>query len=147
MKVRLRDYQISGIDDIINAWTDCKSVLFQMPTGTGKTTLFCEIVRKFTTELYPDKKILIITHRKELVEQAFNRLVSDFHLTTGIISSNFICIQSSPIQVASIQTLVRKNGDCFKNLFNKLITTASIKWFIKNNQLSDISILQTTHLM
>ena len=49
MNVRLRDYQINGIDDIINAWTDCKSVLFQMPTGTGKTTLFCEIVRK----LYP----------------------------------------------------------------------------------------------
>lgn len=184
MNVRLRDYQINGIDDIINAWTDCKSVLFQMPTGTGKTTLFCEIVRKFTKELYPDKKVLIITHRKELVEQAFNRLVSDFHLTTGIISSNFIGIQSSPIQVASIQTLVRRdehqkdifslviideahhalastyrqlwdfypsskflgvtatpirtNGEGFQDLFDKLITTASIKWFIKNNHLSDI---------
>jgi len=155
-----------------------------MPTGTGKTTLFCEIVRKFTTELYPDKKVLIITHRKELVEQAFNRLVSDFHLTTGIISSNFIGIQSSPIQVASIQTLARRdehqkdifslviideahhalantyrqlwdfypsskflgvtatpirtNGEGFQDLFDKLITTASIKWFIKNNHLSDI---------
>lgn len=184
MNVRLRDYQINGIDDIIKAWTDCKSVLFQMPTGTGKTTLFCEIVRKFTNELYPDKKVLIITHRKELVEQAFNRLVSDFHLTTGIISSNFIGIQSSPIQVASIQTLVRRdehqkdifslviideahhalastyrqlwdfypsskflgvtatpirtNGEGFQDLFDKLITTASIKWFIKNNHLSDI---------
>lgn len=80
-----------------------------MPTGTGKTNLFCEIVRKFTTELYPDKKVLIITHRKELVEQAFNTLVSDFHLTTGIISSNFIGVQSSPIQVASIQTLIRRD--------------------------------------
>jgi len=83
----LRDYQINGIDEIINAWTDCRSILFQMPTGTGKTTLFCEIVRKFTEDLYPDKKVLIITHRKELVEQVFNRLVSDFHLVTGIISS------------------------------------------------------------
>jgi len=184
MTIRLRDYQINGIDDIINAWTDCKSVLFQMPTGTGKTTLFCEIVRKFITELYPDKKVLIITHRKELVEQAFNRLVSDFHLTSGIISSSFIGIQSAPIQVASIQTLVKRhqhqtdifslviideahhalastykklwsfypsskflgvtatpirtNGEGFQDLFDKLITTASIKWFIKNNHLSDI---------
>ena len=184
MNIELREYQITGIDDITNAWKDCKSVLFQMPTGTGKTTLFCEIVRKFTTELYRDKKVLIITHRKELVEQVFNRLVSDFHLTTGIISSTYIGIQSSPIQIASIQTLIRRpehqkdifslviideahhalasiykqlfefypnskflgvtatptrtNGEGFQDLFDKLITTASIKWFIKNNHLSDI---------
>ncbi|MEO7045451.1 MAG: DEAD/DEAH box helicase family protein [Ferruginibacter sp.] len=184
MNLSLRDYQINGLDEIINAWTDCRSILFQMPTGTGKTTLFCEIVRKFTEELYPDKKVLIITHRKELVEQVFNRLVSDFHLASGIISSNFIGNQFSPIQVASIQTLVRRdehqkdifslviideahhalagtykklwnfypgskflgvtatpirtNGDGFQDIFNKLITTASIKWFIKNNWLSDI---------
>lgn len=183
MNVRLRDYQINGIDEIINAWTDCRSVLFQMPTGTGKTTLFCEIVRKFTRELHPDKKVLIITHRKELVEQAFNRLVNDFHLVAGIISSNFISNHSAQIQVASIQTLVKRaehqkdlfsliiideahhalastyrqlwnyypsgkflgvtatptrtNGQGFQDLFEKLVVSNSIKWFIKNNHLSD----------
>ncbi len=184
MNVRLRDYQLKGIDDIFNAWKDCNSVLYQMPTGTGKTTLFCEIVRQFTHELYPNKKVLIITHRKELVEQAFNRLVSAFHLTSGIISSNFIGSPSSPIQVASIQTLIRRpehqkdifslviideahhtlantyrqlwnfyksskflgvtatpirtNGEGFQDLFDKLITSASIKWFIKNKHLTDV---------
>lgn len=183
MDVMLRDYQLSGIDNIMNAWEDCRSVLFQMPTGTGKTTLFCELVRKFTQELYPDKKVLVITHRKELVEQAFNRLVSDFHLTTGAISSNFISNYSAQIQVASIQTLVRRiehqkdifsliiideahhalastyrqlwnyypsgkflgvtatptrtNGQGFQDLFEKLVTSNSIKWFIKNNYLAD----------
>src|SRR5690606_23123583 len=117
MNVRLRDYQINGIDEIINAWTDCNSVMFQMPTGTGKTTLFCEIVRKFTTELYPSKKVLIITHRKELVEQVFNRLVNDFHLVAGIISSNFISNYSAQIQVASIQTLV-KRAEHQKDIFS-----------------------------
>lgn len=184
MNVRIREYQKTGIEDILNAWKAVKSVLFQMPTGTGKTTLFCEIVRKFTTELYPDKKVLIITHRKELVEQVFNRLVSDFHLTSGIISASFIGNQSSSIQVASIQTLVRRlthqkdifslviideshhalaatykqlwnlypsskflgvtatpirtNGEGFEDLFDVLITSASIKWFIHNKHLSDI---------
>ena len=184
MDVMLRDYQLSGIDNIMNAWEDCRSVLFQMPTGTGKTTLFCELVRKFTKELYPDKKVLVITHRKELVEQAFNRLVSDFHLTTGVISSNFISNYSAQIQVASIQTLVRRvehqkdifsliiideahhalastyrqlwnyypnakflgvtatptrtNGQGFQDLFEKLVTSNSLKWFIKNNHLADI---------
>lgn len=184
MKVSLRDYQLRGIDDILTAWKNYKSVLFQMPTGTGKTTLFCELARKFITELHPDKKVLIITHRKELVEQVFERLVSGFHLTAGIISANFIGIPSSPIQVASIQTLVRRdehqkdifslviideahhalastyrklwdffpsskflgvtatpirtNGEGFQDLFEQLITTDSIKWFIKNNHLSDV---------
>ena len=184
MDVELRDYQLSGIDNIMKAWEDSRSVLFQMPTGTGKTTLFCELVRKFTKELYPDKKVLVITHRKELVEQAFNRLVSDFHLTTGTISSNFISNYSAQIQVASIQTLVRRvehqkdifsliiideahhalagtyrqlwnyypnakflgvtatptrtNGQGFQDLFERLVTSNSIKWFIKNNHLADI---------
>lgn len=120
MNVRLRDYQINGIDQIIHAWTDCKSVLFQMPTGTGKTTLFCEIVRKFTIEHYPDKKVLIVTHRKELVEQAFKRLVNDFHLVAGIISSNFVSNHSAQIQVASIQTLV-KRVEHQKDLFSLII--------------------------
>jgi superfamily II DNA or RNA helicase len=68
MNVELRPYQTTGIEDIENAWKECRSVLFQMPTGTGKTTLFCEIVRKFTTVLFPNKKVLIVTHRRELVE-------------------------------------------------------------------------------
>jgi superfamily II DNA or RNA helicase len=184
MAISLRDYQMTGIDDIINAWKESNNVLFQMPTGTGKTTLFCEIVRKFTTEFFPNKKVLIITHRKELVEQVFNRLESDFHLPTGNISSNLIGNQSSLIQVASIQTLVRRtehqkdifslviideahhalastykvlwkfyptskflgvtatpirtNGEGFQDLFDVLITSNSIKWFIQKNYLSDI---------
>jgi superfamily II DNA or RNA helicase len=183
MDVKLRDYQLTGIDNIMKAWEVCRSVLFQMPTGTGKTTLFCELVRKFTKELYPGKKVLIITHRKELVEQALNRLVNDFHLTAGAISSNFISNFSAQIQVASIQTLVRRvehqndifsliiideahhalastyrhlwnfypsgkilgvtatptrtNGQGFQDLFEKLVTSNSIKWFIKNYHLAD----------
>ncbi len=43
MNVSLRDYQMNGIDEIINAWTDCRGILFQVPTGTGKV----EIVSKF----------------------------------------------------------------------------------------------------
>jgi superfamily II DNA or RNA helicase len=106
--MQLRDYQINGIEDILEAWGSHQSVLFQMPTGTGKTTLFCEIARKFTEELHPGKKVLIITHRKELVEQVFSRLVQAFGMTAGIIAANYIGIANAVVQIASIQTLVRR---------------------------------------
>ena len=120
MNVTLRDYQVKGINDIIDAWKEEQSVLFQMPTGTGKTTLFCEIARRFTTEFYPNKKILIVTHRRELVEQVYTRLVTDFHLPAGIIAANILGIQSSPIQIASIQTLVRRQ-EHHKDIFSLVI--------------------------
>ncbi len=184
MDVALRDYQKKGISDIENAWKNCDSVLFQMPTGTGKTTLFCEIAQHFTQELFPEKKVLIITHTKELIQQVFTRINDDFGLKAGRISASFIEDLSAPIQVASIQTLVRRvahqqdifslviideahhalastyrklweffpsskflgvtatpirtNGEGFQDLFQQLITTNSVKWFIEENWLSDV---------
>lgn len=50
MPVSLRPYQKKGIQDIFDAWNpltqNLMNVLFQMPTGTGKTTVFSEIVRR-----------------------------------------------------------------------------------------------------
>ena len=36
----LRDYQKLGKKKIYQAWESCSAVMFQMPTGTGKTRLF-----------------------------------------------------------------------------------------------------------
>ena len=116
MSVKLRDYQVKWIAEIFNAWNESRSVLFQMPTGTGKTTLFCEIVRKFKDEI-PDKKILIVTHRIELVQQASKRLVKDFYLTSGIIAANQFGDSSEQIQVASIQTLIREKRKNISKIF------------------------------
>lgn len=60
------------------------NVLFQMPTGTGKTTVFSEIVARARLK---DKKILIVVHRKELVEQIVERL-RHFEVQAGIISGS-----------------------------------------------------------
>jgi superfamily II DNA or RNA helicase len=55
MNVELRNYQTKGIADIFNAWDNAKNILFQMPTGTDKTTLSCEIARIFSIERFPSK--------------------------------------------------------------------------------------------
>lgn len=77
------------------------NVLFQMPTGTGKTTVFSEIVHRARLK---DKKILIVVHRKELVEQIIERL-QHFDIEAGIISSSFRPDATKEVQVATIQSL------------------------------------------
>lgn len=103
--IQLRPYQIKGIHDIFDAWNpstqNLMNVLFQMPTGTGKTTVFSEIVHRARLK---DKKLLIVVHRKELVEQIVERL-QQFGVQAGIISGSFQPDVKIKVQVATIQSL------------------------------------------
>lgn len=102
---RLRTYQQQGIEAIFAAWRKgIRSVLFQMPTGTGKTVLFSEIVKKGHDH---ERKILIVVHRKELIEQIVGKLHAK-NVQTGIILAGAEADYSKIIQVASVQTLQRR---------------------------------------
>jgi len=107
--VQLRPYQIEGIKKIFEAWDpqrlNLMNVLFQMPTGTGKTTVFSEIVRKAQIK---KKKVLIVVHRTELVEQIADRL-TQFEVNVGIITANIKPFLNHDVQVATIQTLSRRD--------------------------------------
>jgi len=111
MNVQLRPYQLQGIRDIFNAWAkkpeglDLMNVLYQMPTGTGKTTLFSEIVRKAENK---NKKVLLVVHRLELVEQICERL-THFDIIAGVIIAGVKPDLERSVQVASIQTLNRRD--------------------------------------
>ena len=40
----LRPYQQEAKENIFTAWDECDNVMFQMPTGKGKTRLFSSII-------------------------------------------------------------------------------------------------------
>ena len=106
----LRPYQSEMKQDVYNLWDKIDNVMLQMPTGTGKTIVFTSIVRdirKWCQRNSKDSKILIVAHRKELIEQASNKLGS---LTHGIIQSGKPQQLSLPIQVASIQTFMSRRN-------------------------------------
>jgi superfamily II DNA or RNA helicase len=105
--VQLRPYQNQKIKEIYDAWQNHRSVMLQMPTGTGKTVLFNQIVKD---ELANNSKVLIIAHRKELIDQNVARLWNDFGIRAGTIMANIRADLSLPVQVASIQTLSNKNN-------------------------------------
>lgn len=115
----LRPYQQQAKDDIFAAWADCNNVLFQMPTGTGKTRLFSSLISDIKTWGILNKeepKILIIAHRIELIEQISENL-ERYKVSHGIIAGGKERNLRPCVQVASIQTIThRANFDVVNTL-------------------------------
>ena len=67
MNDTLRDYQQEMKLRLFEEWELHRSVMVQMPTGTGKTHLLAAIVREFLRG--SGSRVWIVAHRRELVEQ------------------------------------------------------------------------------
>ena len=66
----LRDYQIEICERVREAFARHRSVMVQMPTGTGKTVVLAELVREYLNgNLNGGRNVLVVAHRRELVEQ------------------------------------------------------------------------------
>ena len=63
----LRDYQQEMKLRLFEEWELHRSVMVQMPTGTGKTHLLAAIVREYLCG--SGARVWIVAHRRELVEQ------------------------------------------------------------------------------
>ena len=80
MKIKLFDYQKEMNHRVADAFVGHRSVMVQMPTGTGKTVLLASIVEAFLRE-HPDSVVWIVAHRRELVSQiqeTIQRVFFDF---------------------------------------------------------------------
>ena len=108
----LRPYQQQAKENIFSAWDDCDSVMFQMPTGTGKTRLFSSIIsdiKTWSVQNSEDVKILIIAHRIELIDQISENLEC-YKVSHGIIAGGKPRDLRYPVQVASVQTITHRNN-------------------------------------
>lgn len=72
--MKARDYQHKAALAVIEQWREVRSTLVVMPTGTGKTILFADIIRR----CFP-KRALVLAHREELIFQARDKI----HRVTG----------------------------------------------------------------
>ena len=110
----LRDYQREAKEKIFGQWDCVNNVLYQMPTGTGKTRLFTSLIRDINLsglQEHRRKSILIIAHRTELIEQ-IDASLNRYHIPHGIIAGSFKDRRDlfQPIQVASIQTITHPSN-------------------------------------
>ena len=104
-KFSLRDYQVRVIRKWIEISRSFRRICLQLPTGAGKTIIFCSILADLVARR---DRALIIAHREELITQAAEKAEAISGLPVGIIKSGHPANPLYPIQVASIQTLTRR---------------------------------------
>ena len=98
-EIKLFDYQEDMKERIEKALRLHRSVMAQMPTGTGKTYLLTAVIDSFVSN-NPMEKVWIVAHRRELVSQ-IDETVRKFH---SYSSSNTSSLLSS-VKAVSIQWL------------------------------------------
>lgn len=112
--ITLRPYQSEGIQQIRDAFgRGARAPLYVLPTGGGKTVLFSEIAASSERR---GKRVLILAHRVELVDQIVTSLKA-FDVAPDIIAAGYIRsygrtrAATRPVAVASVQTLARRLDD------------------------------------
>ncbi len=98
----LREYQQEAIDEILSSFEKNDSIMLQMPTGTGKTTVFAELIRIWIKEINSGQRVLVLVHRKELVDQALAR-IKQFGILAARIQSGFAIALEKQVQVGMVQ--------------------------------------------
>lgn len=116
-KENLRPYQCDTLSQIIEAWENSRSVMAQMPTGTGKTHVLASVVsgaasRTIGKTTVCGCAVLILAHRRDLVSQISDTL-SAFGIEHDVFgrcadAGENIC--SSPVIVSSVQTMAKRIG-------------------------------------
>ena len=85
-------------------------MLYQLPTGGGKTVIFSEIVRQYLK--HHNKKVLVMTHRIELCKQT-SAMLTEFGVVNKVIDSkaNFDDQGEYSCFVAMVETLNNRLDD------------------------------------
>lgn len=102
--MQLRRYQEQAIEDLRSAMRQgAKAPLLCLPTGGGKTVILATIAAQAAAK---GRHVLILVHRRELIYQTASKL-QWAGLDHGIIAAGHPA-SNHPVQVASVQTLVRR---------------------------------------
>lgn len=104
MTVTLRPYQEEALDALNHGWAEGKLRLaVVLPTGTGKTTVFSVLAGRFVERTR--KRVLVVAHTEELIQQAVSRLRLLYpSLKIGIVKAG-VNQPTAHIVVGSVATL------------------------------------------
>lgn len=105
--MQLRPYQQEAREAVQAEWAKGrKRTLLVLPTGCGKTIVFSKIIEDQVRE---GKRVLVLAHRSELLEQASDKLKTATGLGTALEKAENTSIGSwYRVVVGSVQTMQRE---------------------------------------
>ncbi len=122
--MRSRPYQRDALDAILRELKTHRATLAVMATGLGKTI----VMSKLAQRVFP-KRVLIIVHRRELAEQAQDKLHKSVGIRSEIemgddaviVGQHYLDGGLPQVVVASVQTLSSSSrGKCRMHKFNPM---------------------------
>jgi DNA repair protein RadD len=142
-RTRLRDYQLDDLEKIEAAFRERRCVIYQGATGSGKTRMFTEYIRR---EVARGGRVLVLGHRDEIIQQisADLKMLGVRH---GIIAPGEP-ETNDRVQVASVMTLVRRlNRLWFRPtllVIDEAHHAVAASWLKIINELRDADVLGVT---
>ena len=105
--MELRPYQQEAKEAVFTEWRNgIKKTLLVLPTGCGKTIVFAKAAEECVRE---GKRVLILAHRGELLEQAADKIAKTTGLGCAVEKAESTCMGSwFRIVVGSVQSMMRE---------------------------------------
>lgn len=110
--LQLRPYQREAVDSLYAYWRDkAGSPLLVLPTGAGKSLVLATVCKELI-ENYPDMRILIVTHVRELILSNFSELLNIWPFAPAGIYSAGVGRRDAHAQIifGGVQTIASKTA-------------------------------------
>ena len=111
--ITLRPYQRESVNGVFREWESGHvSTLVTLPTGCGKSVVFSAVMDE-VMRCQPDRRILVLAHREELILQA-KQHAENAGLEAGVEMGGYRAYRE-PVVISTVQTQVAfsKCRDCF----------------------------------
>jgi DNA repair protein RadD len=105
-----RPYQTEAVQSIWDYFrSNTGNPLVAMPTGTGKSIVIARFLQS-VYPLYPNQRVLMLTHVKELIQQNYNKLMAVWsQAPCGIFSAGLNQkVHNRPITFAGVASIAKK---------------------------------------
>ena len=130
-----RDYQVQAVESIFKYFSNnTGNPLLCLPTGTGKSVIIALLLKKIF-EAFPNQKVLMITHVKELIQQNYEKLKAVWNdAPVGIYSAGLKKRESQQKRIFCGIQSVAKKAELFGNVDLIIIDEAHLVSHNANSQ-------------